>query len=274
MSDGFRVPLWYAVQMASRFKAKLFLVHVVDSSVDNPMSSLSSELRDTAASAKAELKRISESVPAAAGITTEVLVRFGNVRDVIFDLQQECKADLVVVGSTGKKPGHGKAAGSVAEAILRSMPCMVLAVGPEVEERPYPGHGGTVLFPTDLSSPSLDALPVAVSVASASFATLFVLHICGTHVPDMLPEKETIGRQRLQEIVASVPTVSAKIEQTVGEGTVADEILSFAKKRDVGSIVMSVHHGDLDDGTRLRGIVSDVIRRAHCPVLSVPEQQS
>jgi nucleotide-binding universal stress UspA family protein len=60
------------------------------------------------------------------------------------------------------------------------------------------------------------------------------------------------------------------MEWLVRKGAIADEIASFAKERGVSCIVMNVHRGNLDDETRLHGIVSDVIREAHCPVLTIP----
>jgi Universal stress protein family len=165
------------------------------------MSSLSSELREIAASAKTELKRISESVLAAEGVSGEVFVRSGNVPDVVFAVQQECKADLVVIASTGKKPGHGRAAGSIAEVILRSVPCMVLAIGPHVEERPY-HRGTTILFPTDLSPRSAEAIPVAASLSSYP-GTLLLVHICAPYPSGSSMDHEMASPQRLREFAES-----------------------------------------------------------------------
>jgi len=267
LSDNSAVPLCYAAEFASICSAKLVLVHVLDPMVAGPVD-LSSELRNIADSAKADLMRVSQSLLAAKGIASDVLVRYGNVRDVVFDAQQKNSAEMVVVGSSGKKVGHGRTLGSNAEAILRSMPCHVLVIGPNVKRRSLSENVARILFPTDFSAVSLHALATAASLATKFSATLTLLHV---HDPYKL-ENELACNQKLSQLAASTAEeFSTPVEYFMRRGTAVDEILSFAQEKDVDFIVMGAHRGDLEDGTRLHGLVSNVVRESRCPLLSVAD---
>ena len=272
LSDSSAAALSHAAGMATAYEAKLFLVHVIDPVGDNtPTDSSPLDLRNLAQSTKSELKGICENLLATPGIAGEVIVRYGNVRDVIFQVQHECSADIVVLGSSGKKTGRGKTLGSIAEAVLRSMPCNVLTIGPNVERRPYSAKAQAVLFPTDLSAVSLTALPTAISLATNLSASLLLLHVRDPYELHSCFEREVDCRKRLREIAASAENLELRVEYFVQEGRIAERALSFAKEKDVDLIVMAIHHGNLDDGTRLHGIVSDIVRESHCPVLTVAQ---
>lgn len=262
--------LSYAAGIAHLYGARLFLVHVVDpAAADDGMASSSSDLRHLAEGAKNELARISQSVLAAQGTPGEVLVRYGNVRDTLFQVQQEYSVDLVILSSSGRKSGRGRGLSSIAEAILREMPCSVLIVGPKVKPRAVSTKMQLVLFPTDFSKGSLGALSTAVSLTTKLSANLLLLHVCNPYASDSCFLHEATCKKNLSEIVHSVEKQKIHVEQLVREGKVEENILAVAQEKYADFIIMGVHHGDLDDGTRLHGIVSEIVREASCPVFTV-----
>ena len=273
LTENSPVALSYAAGIASRYGARLFLVHVLDpASETNPMDSSSSELRSLAQSAKSDLEHISKSLLAAQGVAGEVLVRYGNIRDVIFQVRRECSADILVLGSSGKRIGRGQGLGSIAEAVLRGMPCSVVTVGPHVELPPFSGKAQAILFLTDFSATSLAALPAATSFAVNLSVSLILLHVCDPYEVHSSSGHEAVCRKKLGEIARFVENEGVPVEEFVREGHVAEKVLAFAKEKNVDFIVMGVHHGDLADGTRLHGVVSDLVREAHCPVFTVAQQ--
>jgi universal stress protein A len=273
LSDGSSVALSYAARIASTYGAKLLLVHVLDpAGAANPMESSPSDLGKLAQSAKLALQQVSQGVLTAQGIKGEILVRYGNVRDMIFQVKREYSADIVVLGSSGRKIGRGKALGSAAEAILRSLPCSVLTIGPNVEQRLLSAKAQAVLFPTNFSPASLAAIPMAISLVADLSASLLLLHVCDPYESHSCFGHEATCRKRMREIAESAEKQTTRVEQFLRQGRIAEHILSFAKEKGVAFIVMGVDHGDLEDGTRLHGIVSDIVREAHCPVLTVAHQ--
>ncbi|WP_348266090.1 universal stress protein [Edaphobacter paludis] len=268
LSDHSAAALRYAASVATAYGAKLFLVHVLDPDI-TPTDSSPSDLRNLAQSAMSELKGICQSLLATHGITAQAIVRYGNVRDVIFQVQQECSADIVVLGSSGKKISRGNTLGSTAEAVLRSMPCNVLTIGPHIEWHPFSTKAQAILFPTDLSADSLAALPTAVSMATSLSARLLLLHVCDPYELHSCFGGEVDCKKKLREVAASTETQELRVEYSAEEGRIAERTLSFAKEKHVDLIVMAIHQGNLDDGTRLHGIVSDIVRESQCPVFTV-----
>lgn len=261
------LPLHCAITIASACSAKLLIVHVLSPSEVDTMDSSSSDLGRRVAVVKEELKTISHGLLAAKNINAEIIVRYGNVRDVLFAVQQEYSAELVIAGSSGMKTGHGKTLGSVVESILRGMPCGVIIVGPNVKRNLLESQTASILAPIAFDGEfSLTALPTAVSLATKFSAKLILLHVVDSFHSGLDCSKQ------MEDLQIQIHHQNGLVtEGLVLEGSVAKLILSSAKEKGADLIVMSVRQGDLEDGTRLRGTVSDIIREAPCPVLSLPK---
>ena len=267
LSEKTTRPLNCAVEIASSLSAKLLLVHVLTPHEANLMEHASSEIREQAEFARKELGRISQSILAAKQIPSEILVRHGEIRDVIFEIRRQYSADFVIVGSSGEKAGRGRALGSTAEAIFRTLPCSVVAIGPNVRSSNCGRKIESVLLPIDFgSSTSMAALPEGVALSQRLCADLLLLHVSRT--PSLM-SKSCDCQYQMDKAVQSARAKWPQVQGLLLDGPVPLTIASCAKERGIGLIVMSVRPGDLEDGTRLHGVISDVIREAPCPVLSL-----
>lgn len=65
-----------------------------------------------------------------AGVVTDLYHRMGEVNDVICDVAQEWKADLIVLGRRGRKGLTEVFLGSVSNYVIHHAPCSVLVVQP------------------------------------------------------------------------------------------------------------------------------------------------
>jgi universal stress protein A len=126
-----------AIELASKFSAELYAVHVVSSLpvVPGPsgptsfnVSLYEEELQE---SAKASLKEIIEKkIPRS--IKTHPLITEGLVADEIVREAKRQKVDLIVTATHGERGWRHLIFGSVAEKVVRMAPCPVLAVhGPQ-----------------------------------------------------------------------------------------------------------------------------------------------
>ena len=122
----------YAVQLAERLDAKVHLLSVIGvpsygvpelgvgitaPMIDNLISDHQRELD--------QLTRVRKSV-------AETLVRVGDARDVILQTADEIKADLIVMGTHGRRGFSRALLGSVTEMVVRTSPIPVLTVrGPK-----------------------------------------------------------------------------------------------------------------------------------------------
>ncbi|MGH9140296.1 MAG: universal stress protein [Thermoanaerobaculia bacterium] len=64
-----------------------------------------------------------------AGFTTAATLRDGDPRHAILEVAKECRADLIVLGSHGRR-GLDRMLGSVSDSVARHAPCSVEIVRP------------------------------------------------------------------------------------------------------------------------------------------------
>jgi nucleotide-binding universal stress UspA family protein len=122
----------YATELASRIDAKVFLLSVIgipSYGVPELGVGLTATMMDNLITdnqkALDELAKPREYV-------SQTLVRAGDARDVILQTADELNADLIVMGTHGRRGISRALLGSVAEMIVRTSPIPVLTVrGPK-----------------------------------------------------------------------------------------------------------------------------------------------
>ena len=131
-SEGSSHALDYAIDMAKRYGAKLYLVHVLydigkAAGWYVPHSSMDEMYNDIEKSAEKELGRF--GLEESRGLKgTERAVLKGVPHTEIVKFAKENKADLIIMGTHGRK-GMGRILfGSTASQVVRFAPCPVLAV--------------------------------------------------------------------------------------------------------------------------------------------------
>jgi nucleotide-binding universal stress UspA family protein len=136
-----------------------------------------------------------------------------------------------------------------------------------------------ILCPIDHSDGSKEALKYAVSFAMKNEAKLYLLHVIDIRSFDesidtmaaQIPNDETIKqlKTKLLECIPEEIRSDMQIEALVVQGIPFAEIISIAKGNNVDMIVMGTH-GRTGLAHIMIGSVSEkVVRKAHCPVLTV-----
>ena len=118
----------YACSLAEKLGAKLHLVHAIGAGLPELSAVLTDSMIATLREGShAELQKVAT---ARAGIATfgKVMVEAGDARDGILAAAKACAADLIVMGSHGRRGLTRLVLGSVAEDIVRRAPCPVLVV--------------------------------------------------------------------------------------------------------------------------------------------------
>ena len=141
----------------------------------------------------------------------------------------------------------------------------------------------SILVPTDFSECARHALPAAASLARLTKARLLCLHVVEPLVPSVgftpvaepLPLADASARledaaaRELPKIATCEECAGLEVEELIGHGEAAAEIVRVARERGVDLIVISSHGRD-GLGRMLFGSTAEsVVRRAHCPVLVV-----
>jgi nucleotide-binding universal stress UspA family protein len=216
-------------------------------------------------------------------------VERGEVWEVLASLVEEKSADLIVLGTHGRRGLKKLVLGSTAEQVFRHTPCPVLTVGPHItNEDMARASVAPILFVTDFSSGSQHALPYAVSLARANHSRLILLHAVPPIVETLPGSMDNVAvnmevsdelvadalahaRRQMAELISAETMQELNPEIMIECGAVAEMILSTAESKKAGLIVMGAHRASLHSvAAHLPwATASAIVSQAHCPVLTV-----
>ena len=197
----------------------------------------------------------------------------------ILQYAREIDADLIVIGSHARDGVERLVRGSTAEYVLRRAQCPVLLVPP------HAGDGGTVsgrvLVAHDFSYAAARALDAGHEMAAALGLPLDVLHVVEVAYavspfgPVTAPIDYEAMRDRsellLREVAAAKGPRPVEAHLIARVGGAVDEIVRFAEDAGTGLIVVGTHGRRGVRRFLLGSVAEGVARRAHCPVLVVPD---
>ncbi len=119
----------YAVALAGKLDAKIHLLNVIGiPSMGIPevgIAVTSTLMESTVRTHHAELDKLASRRVSA---NIETVLRTGDARDLIIDVAREISADLIVMGTHGRRGVRRALIGSIAEGVVRSAPCPVLTI--------------------------------------------------------------------------------------------------------------------------------------------------
>ena len=137
LSENAEEAVDYACELARILGAKVHLLHVIAVPVvgipELGMALTSTMIDTMVKDNQAALDQLAARKAAQADIAPTIL-RTGDARDVINQTAKEIGADLIVVGTHGRRGVTRVLLGSVAETVVRTAPCPVLTVRMEKHE--------------------------------------------------------------------------------------------------------------------------------------------
>lgn len=207
------------------------------------------------------------------GIDVQSLLYEGDPPTVIADVAQEKKADLIVLGTYGRKGLDRLLMGSVTSQVVLNSPVDVLVVKKPCTE--CSGEYNSILVPFDGSSSSRTALDRAVQMARVNKSEITVMYVIPRY-------EEMIGffrtdaikkrlMQEAQKILDSAQKIAeqngASVKLIIGEGH-ADELITD-KARDLKTdLIVMGSYGHRGMNRAIIGSTAErVIIHASCPVL-------
>lgn len=215
-------------------------------------------------------------------VPVDLVLREGDVASRIRELAEAAAADLIVVGTHGRRGYERWLLGSVTERILRVAACPVLTV-PRAATSPAasPADWTTILCPVDFSPASLAAVDYALSFAQQVNARLVLLHVVEWFLdqaalagasPELARYHRVLHDEALERLEALIPAAArdwCRAEALVAHGRPYERVLEAASDQAASLIVMGAQGRA---GVRLAffgSTTQHVIRGAVCPVLSV-----
>lgn len=282
-SEGSEAALVRAADLAERLHARLHLLHgqpifqtEFGSALqpEEPEALALDRLRAFAAKSLTGDDALDELGPTLAVRTGE------HAAEIILAYADEVAADLLAIGSHGRRGVRHLIVGSVAEEVVRRATCPVLTV-PNAARRTAPSPDAPVLVPVDFSDSSRMALTHAKAFAAHFDAPVELVHVLSDAGPypdfysegGLMPVEEMVALAKQAEVYLRhfdrevAGRTAAKFY--VRTGTPHREITALAEENDYGLIVMATHGLTGIKHALLGSITERTLRRTACPLLSI-----
>ena len=272
-----RLAVNYGICLARTFRARLTLMHVVES----PKA-----LRDSAGNGSAQVEKqyreqAERMLAALLGpedqddLDFSIVLKSGGIEAEIIAAASEQGADMLVMGTHGRGLFGRLLIGSVTQNLLRKAAIPILTIchvtRPLALER--------ILFAAGLSETSKHGLDFAINLARQTHSKLVFLHATeratlayggNEMVCSVTQEDAEEARAKLAALAAESTGQGVQAETILVEGDAAQEIIKGAEDANAGLILITVQFRGLVERTLLGTTAERLIREARVPVLSIP----
>lgn len=203
----------------------------------------------------------------------ESIICEGEPPEVIADIAQGKKADLVALGTYGRKGLKRLLMGSVTSQVVLNAPCDVLVVKKPCSDCVGAYH--SLLVPFDGSESSKKALDRACDLSKSDGSELSVLYVIPRYEEMMdFFKTESVKKSLYQEaekIVDAAKKLAAnkgvQIKAVVQEGHAGDKIVEIADKMKHDLIVVGTHGWRGMNKAIMGSTAERIIAYASCPIL-------
>ncbi len=206
----------------------------------------------------------------------ELAVHSGpDASNAILSFAQALQADVIVMGTHGRRGYDRLMVGSVTDRVMRSAPCPVLAVccppPDSVAAGKAPGHVhhlSRILFCADFSESSQRVLEYAMSLTTEYEAELTLLHVL-EDVPNPAKTEEAIAAatEQLNKLIPPERRQTLKIRTVVRTGKPYQQIIQFALEAHMDLVAMGVRGRGALDLAVFGSTTYRVMQLGPCPVL-------
>jgi nucleotide-binding universal stress UspA family protein len=262
----------YAIALARWQGARLNLLEVLEG------ADAGSVPGDAQAELEQDLRRVL-TARRASDVRVKIAMREGHVVEEILAHAKVSRADLVVIGTHGRRGVQRLVLGSVAERVLRLATCPVLTVrsGVRVARRgrsPF----ATILVATDFSAEATRAVAYATRLAKQANAKLIVIHavewpfgdaVTTGAVAALRRNLESSARDELSRLLTRPRSGGSDAQAVVAVGKASAAIIAAARARGADLIVMGISGRGATDAALLGSTTHQVIREGTWPVLTV-----
>jgi nucleotide-binding universal stress UspA family protein len=270
----------HAAFLARQYDAALTLLHVIPVAPAYPMAGVSAADTERADEVGDRLDEVVERHDLD-GIAVETAIDRGeSIGGTILEHATEQGADLIVVGTHGRRGMRRLLLGSEAEVVVRGAEIPVFAV--RQQENPAPPHRfERLLATTDLSAISEVAVRQAADLARRYGARLDLLHaveqiptydLPGIYQSSLPPQDEAVSaleqhaRDGLEALAADLGLPEDRIRTILEHGDPASTIVDHAADEGADLVVLASHGRSGLERFLLGSVAEKVIRTAPCPV--------
>jgi len=205
------------------------------------------------------------------------VVEQGIAADSILAFARGQKADVIIMGTHGRRGYDRLVLGSVADRVMRNAPCPVLVVSKPQDDSSAAGKERSqehrlyrILYCTDFSENSEQALNYAISAAGEYDAELTLLHVL-EEIPSVAKKEQEIAAATTQLDRLLPPEVrkTLKTKLAVRIGKPYEQIIQLAQEEHIDMVAMGVRGRGALDLAVFGSTTYRVIQLGSCPVLAV-----
>jgi nucleotide-binding universal stress UspA family protein len=270
-SSASKTALLYGLALARRWKARVFVAHVVNPATIFGSEAVQRAVNDAWRDAHTEMtNQLIEG--RLEGIENHVVVRQGEVWDETARMIDEFHIDLLVTGTRGRTGVWKMLLGSTAEKLFRQSPVPVLTIGPKTSETVAETGPKRILYSTGFARQSLYAGTFALSLAEQNQAHLAMLNVISQVPNDNAEARAQLEREHKEQLRHLLPPglkLAVEPEVFVSFGSAADCILRLSEEWNPELIVLGVRRQEGEARRITWATAYNVVANAPCPVLTV-----
>ncbi len=256
-----------AVEIANRFDAELFILHVLE--FPGYAFSILPELQiDPPAEKEVEeiilrkLNSVRDQIYTDHKISPTLSISRGNIDREIGIYAEDQGIDLIVMGTHGASGYQEYFVGSNAQRLVTVSEVPVMTLQSDFKKNTF----DNILVPLDNSLHSREKFNIAIE-----FAKIFgsQIHLLG--LPDSEEKKDLAKFQiKIESVEAVLNASGIKYQTHIVKGDhVAKEALGFAEKHDIDLIVINTGHESEISGIFLGAFAQQIVNHAKIPVVSI-----
>ena len=200
------------------------------------------------------------------GVPVETMVATDSPARAIVRTAKEMRADLIVMGTHGRRGWRRALLGSVTETVLHETDRPVITVTPGILEDGATPKIRRVVCPVNFTYVARESLHHAAAMAQAFDAELIVVYVAEGVQPPQLPEVEAAFSLWVDPAVRGRERYTLSV---VGEGDPAERVLTTAADAEADLIVLGAQHKFFSDSTVIGTTTERITRFARCPVMTV-----
>jgi len=269
----------HALSVAQHYRAELFLLHVVELwqypwAGFTPGKYYDETCQHLLEKSKEKIQELVRTTTDS--VIPQIVVQVGVAADRILEFAAARGADLIVMGTHGRRGFDRLVLGSVTERVMRKACCPMVTIRTPEQDFVRPGHQHDpvqlkrILSCTDFSENSLRALSYAVSLTVDFNASLVLLHVL-EEISDSAQREAAIAAAtaRLKELVSPKALPPDRMKTIVRIGRPYQEIIQLAveEQNDIG--VIAVLGRSTEDTAVFGATTYRVIQLGPCRVLVV-----
>jgi nucleotide-binding universal stress UspA family protein len=268
----------YALRLAANYGARVHVLHVVAPVISSVYGAPFS-VEDLTAGFEKESKKLLEKYKnqaAKANIRLTTEVRLGDIDLGILHSIEDQKADLVVMGTHGRRGFERFILGSVTERMIRHCPVPLLTIGVAKKGRPSSPKTRRLLVTTDFSAGTAEAVAHALSIGQRFQAKVTLLHVLHDEAAQAAGKyRDSLIRGIELQLHKFIPERAfdwCEIETRIEDGAPSTVIPNLVEAGGFDLVVMNIHGKRLIDRALVGSTAERTLRAAAgvCPVLLIP----